>query len=142
MQEKKRPGYLLGEEMTASKSPGPPKSRRQKDKGPREAIVQIPLTYNDGTRVPKGTIEAIYDEVFVFANGWEILGRTKGAYRMKSGKKKVEQSVKISIIFDGSRKQELLAMVSRWAAELDQESILVRITDCEIHFVPPPAEEE
>jgi hypothetical protein len=61
---------------------------------------------------------------------------------MKSGKKKVETSVKVSIIFDGSRKQELLAMASRWAAELDQESILVRITDYEIHFVAPPAEEE
>jgi hypothetical protein len=80
--------------------------------------------------------------VFVFANGWEILGRTKGAYRMKSGERKVESSVKLSIIFDGSRKQELLAMASRWAAELGQESILVRITNHQIHFVPPPAEEE
>jgi hypothetical protein len=61
---------------------------------------------------------------------------------MKSGKKKVEYSVKLSIIFDGSRKQELLAMVSRWAAKLGQESILVRINDYEIHFVPPPAKEE
>src|ERR1051326_6276006 len=117
-------------------------ARARKDQGPKEAIVQIPLAYNDGTRVPNGTIEAIYDEVFVFANGWEILGRTKGAFRMKSGKKRVEQSVKVSIIIDASRKQELLAMVSRWAAELDQESILVRITDHEIHFVSPPAKEE
>jgi hypothetical protein len=62
------------------------------DDHPKEAIVLIPLTYNDGTQIPPETIDAICDEIFDTFHGWTIEGRVKGAYQMRStGRKQVEE---------------------------------------------------
>jgi hypothetical protein len=120
-----------------------PRNRRKskaKEKGarnPKEAIVQIPLTYNDGTQVPKGTIETIQEQIFAAFAGWTIEGTVKGAYRMQSGEKRVEDSLKVSIILDESRINELEAMVAQWCGELGQETMLLKITDYVVKFVPP-----
>jgi hypothetical protein len=56
------------------------RKRRQSkaaDKGggePKEAIVYIPLTYNDGTRVPPDTLESISNEIYEVFNGWTSEG--------------------------------------------------------------------
>lgn len=125
----------------------PRNRRKSKAKGkeaanPKEAIVQIPLTYNDGTQVPQGTIETIQEQIFAAFDGWTIEGTVKGAYRMRSGKKRVEDSLKVSIILDESQLDELEAMVAQWCSDLGQETMLFKITDYVVKFVPPRKEAE
>jgi hypothetical protein len=123
----------------------PRRQRRPKAKGRRranlrEATVLIPLTYNDGTRVPRDTIESIYEELYLAFHGWTVEGTVKGAYRMQTGQQRVEDLLKVSVILDESQLRELEAMVARWCAKLGQETMLVRIANFIIEFVPPHTE--
>ncbi|HMC88917.1 MAG TPA: hypothetical protein VKI17_05185 [Gemmataceae bacterium] len=96
--------------------------RKKRSKGRlKEAVVLIPLTYNDGTRVPRDVIESIQQEVFIAFHGWTIEGTVKGAYRMRTGQKRVEDLLKLSIVLAESRIRELQAMVGKWCANLGQE---------------------
>lgn len=108
----------------------------------KEAIVLIPMMYNDGTSVPRATLKAIREEIFERFQGWTIEGKVKGAYRMRTGRKRVEDLQKISIILQAARVPELEAMVARWGALLGQETMLLKLTDFLVKFVPPRAEEE
>ena len=42
-----------------------------------KAIILIPLTYNDGSRIAKGTLQGIFDEMFTVFHGWTIEGEVK-----------------------------------------------------------------
>jgi hypothetical protein len=109
----------------------------------KEAIVLLPLTYNDGAEVPQETIDAICDEIFSMFHGWTIEGNVKGAYQMQvSGQKRVENLLKVSIILDMSRVSKLEEMVGRWCARLGQEVMLLKIADLMVKFVPPQPEAE
>ncbi len=105
-------------------------------------LILIPLTYNDGTTVPLGLLEAIRDELFVAFHGWTIEGTVKGAYRMRSGRKQVEDLQKVSVILDESQLPELEAMVARWGARLGQEAMLLKVSDFVVKFIPPHGEAE
>jgi hypothetical protein len=129
---------MVKSNMAKPRKRGKPK-RKQGDH-PKEAIVLIPLTYNDGTEIPRETIESISDEVYVAFNGWMIKGTVKGAYRMQSGVKRVENLLEVSIVLGESLLPELEEMVGRWAARLGQETILLKITDYVVKFVPPRPE--
>jgi hypothetical protein len=109
---------------------------------PKEAIVQIPLTYNDGSQVPEGAIETMQEQIYAAFGGWTIEGTVQGAYRMQSGEKRVEHSLKVSIIMDESEIDELEAMVAGWCGELGEETMLLKITDFVVKFVPPRKEAE
>lgn len=108
----------------------------------KEAVVLIPLTYNDGTRVPAGTLKSIRGEVLEVFQGWTVEGQVKGAYRMRTGQKRVEDLQKVSIILDASRIPELEAMVARWGALLGQETMLLKLSDFTVKFIAPLTEGE
>jgi hypothetical protein len=105
----------------------------------KEATVLIPLTYNDGTEVPRETLLGIMDEIFLAFRGWADEGTIKGAYRMRSGAKRVEELQRIVIVLDESQMPQLEAMVGRWGALLGQETMLLKIADPVVKFVPPMA---
>jgi hypothetical protein len=128
--------------MAKSRKHGKPKGRQKPGGTPKEAIVLLPLTYNDGTRVTEGSLESIYGEIFAAFHGWTIEGAVRGAYRMRTGQKRVEALQKVSIVLDESQVPDLEAMIGRWAAELGQEAMLLRVTDHVIKFIPPRREEE
>jgi hypothetical protein len=107
-----------------------------------EAVVLIPLTYNDGTKVPPGTIESIYDQLYRSFHGWTTEGTVRGAYRMRSGQRRVEKLLKFSVILDEVRLPALEAMVAAWCAQLGQEGMLLKVTDATVRLVPPRGEEE
>ena len=55
-------------------------------------VLLLPLTYNPspgtkgkGSPVPQEAIQAILDEIYVFAGGYTVAGTVKGAYRMRNG---------------------------------------------------------
>src|SRR5262245_51414174 len=104
---------------------GRPKRKRRI----KEAVVLVPLTYNDGTAVPRKVLKSIREELFVAFHGWTVEGTVKGAYRMRGGQKQVEDLQKLSIILDESRIPELETMVGRWGATLGQEAMLMKIAD-------------
>ncbi len=125
-----------------------PRKRQQpriKGKGggkPKEASVLIPLTYNDGTSVPLEVLESIHDEVYMAFHGWTIEGAVKGAYRMQTGQKRVEELQRLSIVLEESRIPELEAMIAEWGARLGQEAMLLKVSDFVVKFIPPRTEGE
>ena len=125
-----------------------PRKRRKSKAGgkrsrpPKEAIVLIPLTYNDGTKVPQDVILGIFEEIFAAFDGWTNEGTVKGAYRMQTGQKRVEDLLKVSVVLNESDVPRLEAMVATWCARLGQEAMLLKITDFVIKFVPHPEAEE
>jgi hypothetical protein len=123
----------------------PRKSRKRREQPGRqlkEAIVLIPLTYNDGTRISRETLRSIQEEIFVAFHGWTIEGTVKGAYRMLTGQKRVEDLLKVSVVLDESQISDLEKMVARWCARLGQETMLMKIADFVIKFIPPWGEAE
>jgi hypothetical protein len=128
--------------MAKPRKQGKPKAKDKGVSNLKEAVVLIPLTYNDGTQVPQNTLESIREEIFVAFQGWTIEGTVKGAYRMRTGQKRVENLQKISIVLDQTQIPELEAMIARWAARLGQETMLVKIADFIVKFISPEPEEE
>ena len=103
----------------------------------RKAVLLIPLAYNDGSSIPQELLEGIYDELFDRYRGWTIEGTVKGAYRRRSGEKRVEQLVRVSVALHQAELPELEKRVSGWAALLGQETMLLEVTDSQVRFVPP-----
>src|SRR5207248_2649382 len=108
----------------------------------REAIVLIPLAYNDGTKIAHDILKSIYAEAYAKFSGWTLEGKVTGAYRMQTGQRVVEKLQKLSIILPESQLRELEQMVARWAALLLQEVILPKVTDARVNFVRPNLEDE
>jgi hypothetical protein len=109
----------------------------------KEAIVLLPLTYNDGTDVPQETIDSICDEIFGTFHGWTLEGNVKGAYQMQAGgQKRVENLLKVSIVLEMSRVSKLEEMVGRWCTRLGQEVMLLKVADSIVKFIPPQPETE
>ena len=95
----------------------------------------IPLKYNDGTTVDRAVIQEIYDDLFVLCKGWTIEGEVTGAYQMETGAKKVERSVKISVVLERSDVPELKRLVQEIALLLGQECIYFERMPSTIEFI-------
>jgi hypothetical protein len=109
----------------------------------KEATVLIPLTYNDGTKVPPAIIRSIRDEIFIAFGAWTTEGSVTGAYRMRAtGQKRVENLLKISVILKAPEGAEFEGMVARWCAMLEQEVMLLKVADFVVKFVAPQPESE
>jgi hypothetical protein len=121
-----------------------PRKRAKRRRGDdlKEAVVLVPLTYNDGTKVPPAKLRGIRAELLAAFHGWTIEGTVKGAYRMRSGEKRVEDLQSISVILRKSQLPKLEAMVAKWAAQLGQETMLLRVSDSAVKFMPPQKREE
>lgn len=104
-------------------------------------LMLMPITYNDGSRVPKQLQDEITDRIYVFAGGYTIAGAAKGAYRMKSGQKQVDRSLQIWIVIDESEEPGLKSLVAMFCTLLDQETIYLERTRGEVDFIPPAKEE-
>jgi hypothetical protein len=124
---------------------GMAKSRGEKKRSPpsqlKEAIVLIPIMFNDGTKVPRATPDAIYDEAYAAFNGWTLEGTVTGAYRMQSGSKAVERLRKLSIILPKSELSALEEMIRRWGKMLRQEAMLLKVSESEVKFILSGPEE-
>jgi hypothetical protein len=61
---------------------------------------------------------------------------------MRTGQKRVEDLLKVAVVLGESQVPELEAMVSGWCAKLGQETMLLKIADYVIKFVPPQTKAE
>jgi hypothetical protein len=116
--------------------------RRQRQRGGasarlKEAVLLIPLTFNDGTAIASRKILSIVNELYAAFSGWTKEGVVEGAYRMKTGRRRVEKLLKLSVILEEAKIPELEEMVAKWCDELDQEAMLVKITDAAVKLISP-----
>jgi len=56
---------------------------------------------------------------------------------MRSGRKQVDELLKVSVILAARQRPILEEMVARWCAVLKQEVMLLKIAPSVIKFVPP-----
>ena len=100
-------------------------------------IILIPLTYNDGTQVPKPVLDDIEADLFAFASGYTIAGTVKGAYRIQDGSKQVDDSVQVWVVVDEQDGDALRELVARIGTMLGQESMYLERMTSSVEFIPP-----
>src|SRR5438034_11427545 len=106
----------------------------------KKAILLIPLTYNDGSRVPQEGLDQIYEALFVRSGGDTSAGTVQGAYRMKDGTKQTDILEQVWVACEEADKPALRELVAQFCALLKQESMYLEFTDSVIELIP--AQEE
>lgn len=96
----------------------------------------LPLTFNDGTAVPRPTLDSIFDELFVSYGGYTIAGEVEGAYRMSSGGKQVDTCLEVWIAVEAGDLASLRRQVARFGKLLGQETMYFERTGAAVDFVP------
>jgi hypothetical protein len=105
-------------------------------------VLLIPLKYNDGQAVPQEVFKRMRNEIYALFGGLTQAGTVKGAYRMRDGTKKEDESLEVWIGIREEEIPELKNLVARFGAELGQESMYLERTGGTIDFVPPIHEGE
>lgn len=101
----------------------------------------IPLTFNDVTAIPKETLEAIEEELYLAYKGGTIVGEVEGAYQMQqTGEKKFERLLHLWVVVEDAANPPLKQMVSKFGAALGQELMYFEIGESVVEFIPPYAE--
>ena len=100
-------------------------------------VLLLPLTYNDGTSVPKNIRDQILDEIFLLAGGYHCGAIGEGAYRMKGGQKQIDVSQEVWIVIEEEDEAALKRLAGRFAAMLGQETIYLECTSGKPEFIPP-----
>ena len=109
-----------------------------------KATFLLPLTFNDGTRVPKATLLKIYDELFAEVGNHTIGARLRGAYKMASGEKQVDLMQQVWVVIEKESLPILKQFLQRLCTQLDQETIYLEVvSDAFVEFIgPAPAGEQ
>jgi hypothetical protein len=106
----------------------------------KKAILLIPLTYNDGSRVPQEVLEGLFEALFVLSGGHTAAGTVRGAYRMKDGTKQTDVLEQVWVAYEEGDEPALRELVARFCSTLGQESMYLEFTDSVIEFIPPHEE--
>ena len=104
----------------------------------KRVTLLIPLTFNDGTTIPRATLAAIEREIYFAFKGWTLVGEVKGAYQMRqTGEKKVDRLLQVWVVVEETAIPEIRQMVARFAESLGQESMYFEVSDSQVELVPP-----
>src|SRR5262245_43642526 len=107
----------------------------------KKVTLLIPLTFNDGTTIPKQTLEAIEEELYLACKGWTIVGEVEGAYQMQqTGEKKVERLLHVWVVVEEEAVPALKRMVAKFGATLDQEFMYFEVGESVVEFISPYTE--
>lgn len=98
-------------------------------------VLLMPLTYNDGSHVPKDVMDRIEAELFVLAGGYTIAGTGKGAYRMRNGSRQIDETLQIWVVVDEQDESALRELVASFGELLGQESMYFERTTSTVEFV-------
>lgn len=103
----------------------------------------IPLTFNDGSTIPRETLAAIEEEIYLAFKGWTVVGEVEGAYQMRqTGEKKVERLLHVWVVVEEEAVSTLKQMVGRFGTALEQEFMYFEVGESLVEFIPPHREEE
>ena len=136
------PGGMRSTGQGGASSTLKPRTKKGKKDRTKEAIVLIPLTYNDGSEIDPRLHDECREQVFVEFGGWTVEGTVVGAYEMASGERRIEHSLKVSIFLQESQLPILETIVGQWADVFQQESLVLKITDYVVKLIPPLKREE
>lgn len=98
-------------------------------------VLLLPLTYNDGSQVPKDVMDRIEADLFVLAGGYAIAGTGKGAYRMRDGSKQIDETLQMWVVVDEEDESALRELVAGFGELLGQESMYFERTTSTVEFV-------
>lgn len=104
-----------------------------------KVILLLPLSYNDGTTVPKNVVEQILHELFIAFGGYTIAGEVEGAYAMQSGAKQIDTCLDVWVAAesDESSVDRLRSMVAGFGALLGQETMYFERTGSKVESIRP-----
>ena len=95
----------------------------------------VPLRYNDGRKIPKRLFDLLFADMFKLAGGVTYAHKTKGAYRMADGTKKIDECLSVSIAVEKNDVSELKRLVGRMCATRGQESMYLEQSASEVEFI-------
>ncbi len=101
-------------------------------------MILLPTRYNDNTEVPSSVLGNILRRIFKAFGGYTADGYCNGSYRMADGSLAQDKCLKVWIILEPQRVDELKEHARHFAAELKQECIYFEVTSSEVEFLRPP----
>jgi hypothetical protein len=108
----------------------------------KKVTLLLPLSFNDGSLVPKEVLATIQDEIYVEFRGWTIVGEVEGAYQMQqAGAKRVERLLQVWVIVEEAELSTLKEMVGQFGSRLGQEVMYFEVSDATVEFIPPAPKE-
>jgi len=105
-------------------------------------VLLIPLTFNDGSPIPEQTLKETLTDLYQLCDGYFLGSKGTGAYRMKSGKKQVEELIEVWVAIEDSKSAALRRLVGKIASRLGQEAIYFERTGGTVEFIAPTSTEE
>lgn len=103
----------------------------------KKVVLLVPLTFNDGSTVPHAALDALLDELFVLCGGYTLAGVVRGAYRMSTGAKQVEELQQVWIVAEEQDLPPLKAIVRKYGDLLGQEAMYFEQTEAVVEFLLP-----
>jgi hypothetical protein len=100
-------------------------------------ILLVPLRYNDGRKVGTKILDQVEDDLYALATGFSCTGRVRGAYRMKDGSRKDDETSCYWLIVAEDQVPALKSMVGDICRLLKQEAMYLERVDSEVEFILP-----
>jgi hypothetical protein len=108
----------------------------------RKVVLLVPLTFNDGSAVPQVTLDGLLDELFVVCGGYTLAGVVRGAFRMSSGAKQVEDLQQVWVVAAEADLPALRDLVRKYGDVLGQEAMYFEESDAVVEFLSPRVEKQ
>lgn len=107
----------------------------------KKVTLLIPVVFNDGTAVPRETLDLIEDQVVAAFKGWTLVGEVAGTYLMQqTGRKQADKLLHVWVVVEEEQIPTLRRMVAEFAAVLKQEVMFFEVSDSVIEFIRPTEE--
>jgi hypothetical protein len=103
----------------------------------RKCILLLPTAYNDGKEVSPDVLVGILRNIDEAFDGHTVDGLCDGVYKMDDGTMSRDKSLKVWVVVDPKRVDDLKKMAARFAGVLKQESLYFEVTEAEVEFVRP-----
>lgn len=91
-----------------------------------KATFYLPVRDNDG-RDLSTEVDRVEDRLFDSFGTWTRVGLFKGAWRMKSGERKLDTSVVYTVIIDEGELPQLREILQEYKSSTTQEVILLEL---------------
>ena len=106
----------------------------------KKCLLLVPTRFNDGTPVPPDLLNGIMKDIDREFDGHSVDGYVDGAYKMADGTMAYDKSLKVWVAVRPDEVDALRTLARRFAGRLKQETLWFEVTDAEVEFLPPLAE--
>jgi len=103
----------------------------------KKCLLLLPSSYNDGTEVPPAVVADILKRIDEAFDGHTVDGYCEGTFRMSNGAMARDKSLKVWVLVETDRVDELRNLARLFARVLKQEKLWFEVTDSEVDLVEP-----